>query len=319
MKFSKEAKVGLFAVLSIGLLYIGFNYLKGVEFWSPTNKYYVIYGGVAGLQESNPVKINGFSVGRVSNIEILQQQDHQILVELDIADNIQVGDSTVALLDVDLLGSVSIVLEVGPLDNILESGDTIPGRLDKALEDLLKESALPVADNLQVTIRRVNTILEGLTGNTEKITNVLTNLEVATRNAGLMTNRENRQRLSNILANLEESTASFKELNTKFSPVLEKYGQVADSLKTVDFKTTLTKTNQLLDSLSLTIDRINNGSGTLTKLMTEDSLYVSLQKTIEDLDKLVIHFNENPKHFMGPLGKSRKKIQKDLEKQAREN
>jgi phospholipid/cholesterol/gamma-HCH transport system substrate-binding protein len=36
------------------------------------------------------------------------------------------------------------------------------------------------------------------------------------------------------------------------------------------------------------------------------------------LDSLLIHMNENPKHFFGPLGKSRKKIEKDLAKQQKQ-
>ena len=34
MKFSKEIKVGLFAVISIAVLYFGFNFLKGIEYFS---------------------------------------------------------------------------------------------------------------------------------------------------------------------------------------------------------------------------------------------------------------------------------------------
>jgi phospholipid/cholesterol/gamma-HCH transport system substrate-binding protein len=44
-------------------------------------------------------------------------------------------------------------------------------------------------------------------------------------------------------------------------------------------------------------------------------LYVNLNKLLISLDSLSKHFNENPKHFMAPLGKSRKKIEKDLAKQ----
>ena len=52
--------------------------------------------------------------------------------------------------------------------------------------------------------------------------------------------------------------------------------------------------------------------------MTEDTLYVNLNKLLLSLDTLAKHFNENPKHFMAPLGKSRDKIQRDLEKQRKE-
>jgi phospholipid/cholesterol/gamma-HCH transport system substrate-binding protein len=53
--------------------------------------------------------------------------------------------------------------------------------------------------------------------------------------------------------------------------------------------------------------------------MTEDSLYNNLNNLLQNLDSLANHFNENPKHFMAPLGKSRKKIEKELEQQRKRN
>ena len=95
---SKEFKVGLIALVTGALLYYGFNYLKGVDFFSPTNKYYVIYETVDGLNRSNPVIINGLTVGRVSRIRLLQNGENLIMVELDIDETIILGDSTVASL-----------------------------------------------------------------------------------------------------------------------------------------------------------------------------------------------------------------------------
>ena len=95
---SKEFKVGLIALIAGVLLYYGFNFLKGKDFFSPTNKFYVLYDNVDGLNKSNPVIINGLAVGRVSRIQLLQDAQNLILVELDIDENIQLGDSTVASL-----------------------------------------------------------------------------------------------------------------------------------------------------------------------------------------------------------------------------
>ncbi|MFZ6008737.1 MAG: hypothetical protein ACOYXT_00195, partial [Bacteroidota bacterium] len=52
-----------------------------------------------------------------------------------------------------------------------------------------------------------------------------------------------------------------------------------------------------------------------SRLMTEDSVYVNLNKLLMSVDSLAKHFNENPRHFMAPLGKSRKKIERELKEQ----
>jgi phospholipid/cholesterol/gamma-HCH transport system substrate-binding protein len=74
MKISKEAKVGILAVVALAMLYFGFNYLKGSDIFSRSNKYVVVYDNVDGLTPSNPVQLNGLNVGRVDRIDILQQE-----------------------------------------------------------------------------------------------------------------------------------------------------------------------------------------------------------------------------------------------------
>ena len=41
MKFSKEATIGVVSIISLVLLYIGVNYLKGINLFRPANHYYV--------------------------------------------------------------------------------------------------------------------------------------------------------------------------------------------------------------------------------------------------------------------------------------
>ena len=177
MKISKEVKVGAFAILSLAIMYFGFSYLKGIDFLNKTNKYYVIYDDIAGLNISNPVNISGFTVGRVSKISINQEFENKITVEVDISADIILGKDAVALLRIDLLGSVSIILDVGDIKQPIAPGDTIAAKVDPTLNELLKESALPVAEGLKVTIQRINSLLEDFSKNTEVIKNIAKNLE----------------------------------------------------------------------------------------------------------------------------------------------
>ena len=53
----------------------------------------------------------------------------------------------------------------------------------------------------------------------------------------------------------------------------------------------------------------------MSKLLTEDTLYVNLNRLVKDLDSLAVHLNTNPKHFLGFLGKSKAKIEHDKRKE----
>ncbi|HEY8401520.1 MAG TPA: MlaD family protein, partial [Cytophagaceae bacterium] len=116
---SKEVKVGLLALVAGVILYIGFNFLKGVDFFSPTKRYYVKYDNIDGLTVSNPVILNGLVVGRVNNITLIPKENYKVVVELEIDDELTLGDSTYALLaNTDLLGGKSIVLDIGKVTRV---------------------------------------------------------------------------------------------------------------------------------------------------------------------------------------------------------
>lgn len=298
-------------------LYMGFYYLKGQDFFSSTNKFYVIYANVGGLEVSNPVNINGVTVGKVSNKQLIQGDINQVVVELDMDDHIILGKGAQAILESDFLGSISITIDNGSLTNPIEPLDTIAGVLHKGIEDLLKESALPVANNLEATIKKVNTILDNLTGNGDKINEMMENMRVASIHMKRLM-IDSRANFNELSLNYNQLAVTLNETVAATKPVIIKYGELADSLKSVDMKATLSKLNNVMDSVGMLVNNMNNGPGTLTKLLKNDSLYNNLNNSLESLDRLLIHMNENPKHFFAPLGKSKKYIERKNAKEAKE-
>lgn len=310
---SKEVKVGIIAVVSGIILYVGFNFLKGIELFSPTKKYYALYDNVDGLIVSNSVIVNGFSVGRVSRISILQEAENIILVEMTVDDALTLGDSTTATLtNSDFLGTKAIVLDINKIRKPLESGDTLISVVDRGLSELL-DRAQPITDNLGTTIRRVNEILLGLQGSGEKINTTLDELNgtLAGVNRLISTNEE---AITQTLQELSVMAANVNEKIGKLDPILEKTGQSLDKINNLEVEKTLVEVNELLSTMTETVNTIKNSEGTVGKMLYDDSLYNNLNKAIIDLDSLLIHFNQYPKHFMSPLGKKHKKVMRDLEK-----
>lgn len=305
---SKQVKVGLITLISGAILYWGFNFLKGNDFFSPTHKYYVIYDKIEGLTKSNPVIINGLQVGRISNIRLLQRQNNLILVEMDIDQDIQLGDSTVALLaNTDFLGSKAVVLNVGSLENPIEPGDTLLADIDKGFNDIL-ESATPVANNLNTTITRINEILIGLKGSGEKINETIGGLRDVTIKVNTIM-AENQVKVGEVISSSAVLIDNINDKVNRMNPVFDKANQTLDTINNLQLRQTLNRVDSLLVSLNETVKLIKENEGTLGKLMSEDSAYQNLNRLLIDLDKLVIHFNEYPKDFMKPLGKKHKKLE----------
>lgn len=306
---SKEFKVGLLALVAGVLLYYGFNFLKGVDFFSGTNKYYAVYENIDGLQVSNPVIINGFTVGRVSRILILQEKDNKVLVEIDVDEQVVLGDSTKALLyNVDFLGSKGIQLDIKQDNGVLSDGDTLISDQEGGISDIAETQI----NNLSVTITRINDILLGMQGSGEEIKeSIIAFRGTLTRINAAIDQNENK---------LSETVESFKQMSDNLSKLSGQIGEFLDNannslnkVNNLELEETLDSFQELAATLNETIANLNNEQGTLNKLMTDDSLYNNLNVMLVDLDSLLNHMNQYPKHFFAPLGKKHKKIVKQME------
>ncbi len=303
---SNEFKVGLMAIVAGVLLYFGFNYLKGIDFFSSTNKYYIKYDHISGLTVSNNVIVSGLAVGRVSDIQ-LDQKNNEIVVQIDVSNNIVVGKGAVATLaNSDFLGGKAIQLDVGDLTKPLESGDTIKANIDDELQKILASTG-SVAEDLSVTIGGINEILRGMQGSGEKIKSAITELDKTLRSVNNLINR-NSANLSSTILEVKTTTVELRKSVSQITPILQKTDGLLDSLHQIDLERTIRNTDSLLVTLNETVKQFKENDGTLGKLMSEDSLYVNLNQLLLDLDKTINHFNEYPKDFLKPLGRKNKKL-----------
>lgn len=303
---SKEFKIGLITIISGAILYYGFNFLKGSDLFSNSSKYYVLYDNVDGLAKSNPVIMSGVTVGKVSDIKLMQRRKNKILVEINIEADLMLGDSTVAELSSDFFGNKSILLKVGPLNKVLLPRDTVKGFVDEGLSKYL-ESVEPVANNIIITISRINEILLGLEGSGELIYTSLARLDTTLTVVNQLL-RENRGDFKETMESTRTLVESLNNRVGQLDPILQKTNAVLDTIAAIDVNTTLNNINSMMAQMEKLMEQVDNGQGTLGKLATNDSLYNNLNQLLIDLDKLTIHLNNHPRDFLKPLGRKHTKM-----------
>ena len=300
-------------VTALVLLYFGFNFLKGIDFFSSQKRYFAVYDNVDKLTQSNQVFLNGLAVGRVSNIRIIQGVTNKVLVELKIDSDVKLNNKTTAILSSDFLGTKSILLDLGKGEKVLVQNDTLIAQLDKGMAELLEQAA-PVASSLQSTLIKVNNILSNLEKNTAQLDKMFAEL-ASTPKAINETLALTQGKIAQLSDNAITVTHNLNGTLSDLKPTLENFRVISDSLKDLRLGATMHRTEQAITKLNETLSKLNSGDNTVSKLMTEDSLYVNLNKLLLDLDTLTNHFNTHPKHFLAPLGKSSKKIARDHEKE----
>lgn len=292
--FTKEIKIAVLTIVSGTMLYTGFNFLKGSDTFSRINYYSVYYYNVDGLVAGNPVYVNGLSVGQVKNLELTT--DNRVKVLLQVASDVALSDSTVAkLLNGSLLGGKSIVLVQKKGNKVLADGDSITSFVEPGITDVLLSKAEPIMQDFDKTLNSVNKILDA--ENQKKIAQLLVNLEAITKNTNELV-LANKASIASTTSNLSTLTNSLIETEKQFKPILSNLNSFSDSLKDARLKATVAQANKTMADLDETITKINKGKGSMGKLINEDSLYVHLDKTIKDLDKVFLDMKERPSRYV---------------------
>jgi phospholipid/cholesterol/gamma-HCH transport system substrate-binding protein len=73
---------------------------------------------------------------------------------------------------------------------------------------------------------------------------------------------------------------------------------MTDSLAKAQLKDAISNADKSMKELNIMLGRINEGQGTIGKLAKNDSLYNNLNKSSEDLDKLLKDLRMNPERYI---------------------
>ena len=91
MKVTKEFKIGIVVVCAITAFIWGISFLKGTNFFSNKFYLYAVYPKIDNLIPSNPVQINGYKIGQVRSISLIEKNGkNQILVKILITEDVAI-------------------------------------------------------------------------------------------------------------------------------------------------------------------------------------------------------------------------------------
>ena len=298
MKYSREFKVGVLAIVCLGILYFGFNFLKGINIFSPTNVYVGTFDRINGLTAQAPVYIKGYQVGLVESIQYDFKQNPSFTVNVSIDKTIELPRGTqMALVADGLLGGGAIELQLPMMPNRAmpyQKGDTLPTHIVPGLVDNLQTGLLANLDSL---LNQANILLASLNSeveegslrntlrNVERITNDLT---VSSRDIRSLTH----QQLPALMTKVDSTMVGLQEIvnDVNAANIQQTIGNVDNTIRTL---------NAALQSQD----------GTLGLLLNDKELYDNLNGALQNLDNAV----QNVDTIMMSI-KARPFIQKKLPK-----
>lgn len=291
---SKAIKVGFFAVLTLSALYIGFNYLRGLDVFSPKQTYYVKFNSISGLSKGSRVILNGLDVGSVAQRKFSDDLYEEIIVTLYIDRNIKLKERTVARLSRGLLGTatVSLIINHGS-SKVLAPKDTLIGEIDGGLSQKLSSRGLEAADQLTTLAGTIHDVMEPFAENKEEMSAAIQNFSKVSDNLVTLTNQA-----GVTLQRMNHLTSSMTGTVGTMNPLLIEYTRLGKKLNAINLQTHMVRLDSILAGTENLLSKINSGKGMMGQLMTNDSLYHSLNKTLTDLDSLFINLRQNPKRYV---------------------
>lgn len=306
VRFTREIKAGLIALLAIGGFFFLFQFMKGKSFFTTDNIYYAKFDNVEGLEQSNPISINGLKVGQVEKIIPQTGKDGKLyfVVKLLVDKEYSFSKNSKAeIFEPGIMSGKEMRVNL-VYDNaaIAQDGDTLKGAYQSSLMNSLSSQVGPVKDQLQSVLAKVDSAV----ASTNKVLDEQNRREVKalllTLNqtvASFKSTSDNTNKLiSNNQKGIEEVVSNANETMKSAKIAVDKYGNVAENIDTKKLNQTVEKLSEVSNKLSSVIAGIEKGQGSLGKLAKDETLYNNLSETSSNLNLLIKDLKENPKRYI---------------------
>ena len=310
LKLSREIKTGIIVIGGILLFILGFSYLKSTPLFDDSKIFYAVYQNVGGLQSGTQVSINGFSVGKVNDIQFKDDTGY-LVVTFSVSSSFEFSKNSKAeLYDTGIIGGKGIqikpVFDGGPM---AKSGDTLLTNTRPGLTELVQQKLTP----LQLKV-------EGAVSNADSL---LMNVNEVLDDKTKRSLRESIQGLTSVVNSFQKSSVTLNELLdankmhidsslSNINTLTSNFAKFSDSIAATNLSATIKNLESTIKNLDALLGKMEKGEGTLGKLMKNEELYDNLTAASKELDLLLQDFRLNPKRYVNVSVFGKKQIEYSL-------
>lgn len=284
MKIKREILLGILGVVSLLLFIWGVNYLKGTDLLQRQQIFYVIYPKVDGLIESHPVSVNGVKIGQVNKIGFHRDRTGRVLVECIISPDIDIPVNSQAILrSASLIGGYEIVLQLGDSNTIMQHSDTLTGVIQPSIQDDIAAQLDPFKEQSAIILARFDTLLTSL---------------------NMVFDHENRTNLSQSIGEINKSLRHIESIaeninnqEQNINKIVDNLAAITDSIAALEIKSVLDQTSKSIESLQQVLSSVNEGEGSLSRMLHDERLYQNLERSSHELELLLEDIRNNPRKY----------------------
>ena len=299
LKISKEIKAAVLVIFGIVLFIYLFNYLKGEDLFNNTVTYNTVFDYNA-LSTNSLVTIKGNAVGKIEDISY-DFSTGKTVVQFSVDPRLKFSkNSIVRLYETGIMGGNALAIIDANDGDLANKDDFIQSEVKPGLVTTLKDNFSGISTNLDSTLRSADSLMVSLNevvkdpsdkGLKSTIAELKLTLE-AYKNLSYTIQgmiRDNDEKISSILDNFNTASGNITELTAE--------------LKSLELNNTIETFENTLASMNSVLAKINEGEGSLGKLVNDDSLYVNLEAATKEMEELLRDIKLHPKRYTRVLSK----------------
>ena len=290
--FNKEVIIGLCIIGAMAILFVGIDFLKGVNVFKAANYYYVSYTDVQGLSVSAPVNVNGFKIGQVRDIYYQYDNPGHVMVEISLDRDFKVPAGTKAVLATDILGTATVTLDMGKSKEYLSAGDSLEAVVPRGMMAEVSEELLPsvsqIFPKIDTLLTNINALVAdpALTKTVKRLDAISENLEATAAN------------LNVVVRSLKPIAGDVKTITGNFAQTSADLTELSANLKAMPLDSLMMSLQTTVDNLKTLTTQLNEPNSTLGLLMNDPKLYENLNATVKTLEELFADIKANPKRYI---------------------
>ena len=315
----REVKIGIFAVTMIVAAWAGIRFLQGLDILSRNAVYYASYDQVSGIQAASPIMLKGVKVGTVTDISLDPRRSDNVVLQFTIKRQYRIPkDSEAKIFSDGFMGGKAIEIVYGKSSEFLEKGDTLRSVRGRDLMDVagselefFKQKVSQVTADLSRTLNNLNLLIET---NAQSINGTMQHLDAMSGDLADLLDTEKRN-LAAAVENLTAFSAMLGENAPRIDSMMGNLNRITTELAEAGFARELSET---VGEMNLLLERIQEGDGTVGRLLNDPALYESLNEASDNLASLLADLEQYPGRYVhfSLFGRSPEKMQAKAERQA---
>lgn len=271
----------------------GFSYLKGEKLLDNSRYFYAEYDNIQGLESSSFVTINGLKVGNIDKIYFHPRKTGKLVVRFSVDNPIKFSkNSTAQIYSPDFISGKAIKIETNHDGVEIQSGDTLKASVEPGILGVLNDRMAPLQSKIESFFTSADSVFRELKPVLKEGGDLKKSL--ASLNYTLETFNNTGKSLNNMLA----ENGKIDSILTNATTASSNLANISDSLNNANLKATIRKLEYTVQNFNSVLTKVDNGEGSLGKLLKDEGLYQNLEGATKEMEELLREMKLNPKRFV---------------------